>query len=75
MQVSAGNLIFAVITTIAVILFRRSEISLRAGEQLDGKVATYLKRLHYGRLAIIWIAFFYLVFSAYSATLDQLCLV
>ncbi len=73
-QVSVGNFIFAAITTIAVVLFRRSEMKLRAGEELDGMVATYLKRLHVGRLSIIWLAFLYLFFSAYSATLDPLCL-
>lgn len=69
----AGNLVFAVVTSVAIAMLRRSELSLRADTETDPMVSTYLRRLHIARYFIIWAAFIYLAFSAYSATFDPIC--
>ena len=68
-----GNLVFALIISGAVALFRRSELALRSETETDPMVSTYLRRLHIARYVIIWAAFIYLAFSAYSATFDPVC--
>ena len=71
--VAMGNAVFAIIVTGAVVVFRRAELKLRDGSKTDELVSSYLKRLQLGRFAIIWLSFAYLVFSAYTASLDPAC--
>lgn len=74
LQISAGNLFFSILILTAIIILRRAELSLREEGELDAKVTQYLSRIHLGRLAVVWLTFFYLLLSVYSTTLDQACL-
>ena len=71
--VTLGNMIFAVVITVAIVVFRRAELALREGEEKDALVTAYLSKLQLGRFVIIWLSFCYVVFSAYTATLDVAC--
>jgi hypothetical protein len=68
-----GNMFFAVIVTVAVVVFRRAELALRIDTTLDTLVSKYLKRLQIGRYVLIWLSYGYTVFNAFSATLDPVC--
>jgi len=71
--VALGNIVFSVLLTVVIVIFRRAELVLRQEGETDKLVLTYLQRLQTGRFVIIWLACAFVVLSAYTAILDPLC--
>ena len=72
-MVVAGNLVFAGVLSLLLVVFRNWESDLRSAIRPSPRSARYLRRLHVGRLAVVWLCAILIVVMLSAAAKDLTC--
>lgn len=72
--VGAVNLLFPILSTVALVWLRRMEIRLREGESPEPLVAHFWKIVVPLRIGLVWTFSIAVLVGLYAATFDKACL-